>query len=200
MLEILLIRHGYTDGNKKNLFYGRTDYPLNEQGRREAETIGKVLKDVHIDAIYSSPLKRAYDTAQHIGQYHINTPIILCEDLQEMDFGLWEDQHYSHIAQYYKRDWELWCEDWWEVRVPNGESGASMYSRVVKCLNELLTKHSDGRIAIVSHHGCLRSILLHLLKLSKKQYWRFRIDTGTVSRIEWIDDFAVLTLLNGKYI
>jgi len=195
-LELLLVRHGETAGNREKLFFGSTDYPLNENGRNQAKMAAEKIKPFPPTVIYTSPLLRAVQTARCIGEY-LGLSVIVKDGLREMDFGLWEGLAYQQIQEKFPIKWQDWSRDWWGVKVPGGESTCEMCMRVGKAVEEIIQKHANEQVVIVSHHGCIRWIISHLLGFGKDGYWRFRIEPGGIARLQITEGFAVLCALNG---
>jgi alpha-ribazole phosphatase len=196
-LELYLVRHGETLGNRQKLFYGRKDYALNERGREQAKRVATELKKLELDAIYTSPLKRAIETATAIAHFHPYLDIGVMDELSEMDFGLWEGLSHQEIAKEYPREWETWCRDWWETMVPQGESALQVHQRVTDCLNRIIKAcPPDGRIAVISHHGCLRSAITHILGVGMESYWRFAVEPGGIVKINIVEGFSTLVFAN----
>ena len=90
MTRIILVRHGETDWNKEQIFRGRIDVPLNSTGLKQAKATGEALKDWKIDAVYSSPLSRALDTAKAIAELHPSISFKEAEGFTDIDFGKWQ--------------------------------------------------------------------------------------------------------------
>lgn len=88
-MQIILARHGETEWNVSEIFRGRRDVGLNEMGNRQAELLGNYLKDLKIEVIYSSPLKRALDTAQSIAKHH-RLDVNVAPGLTDFNYGVWE--------------------------------------------------------------------------------------------------------------
>ena len=90
MMELIFVRHGETDSNKKKTFLGWTDAELNDEGIRQACKLGEELKRITFDGIYSSSLKRASKTAEIINE-KLNMEIVYSDNLKERNFGIWDD-------------------------------------------------------------------------------------------------------------
>src|SRR5512137_1402932 len=96
--RILLVRHGITAYNEADRLQGRIDNPLSEKGRREAEQLAARLKDEPIDAFFSSPLRRAQETAAIIGRFH-DRGLTLVPEFSEIDLGDWEGLDYGLVRE-----------------------------------------------------------------------------------------------------
>lgn len=195
MLELVLVRHGQTDGNKEGIYYGWLDLPLNELGKAQALKIREKIKDMKFEAIYTSPLLRALDTTRRIKPDQ-DTPILLSEGLKELHFGEWEGMTYSEIQEHFPQLWEEWCKDWVDFRFPRGESFRQVYQRVTCEIDHIIQTHHHGKVLVVTHHGCIRGIISYLLGTGMEGYWRYKIKPGAISRIEIVDGYCVLTGLN----
>lgn len=193
-LQLLLIRHGETLGNVDKIYYGNMDIPLNDTGIIQANELGIKLKHLKPVALYTSPLKRAYQTAYSIAKHHPSLKLCNTDNLKEMDFGLWEGLTYQQVMEQFPNEWENWCNDWWNTVVPQGESAASMHKRVISYIDNIISKHKKGCVIIVSHHGCIRSIISHLLGCEAEGYWRFKVEPGSIVKLDIVDGYAVLSL------
>ena len=145
-----LIRHGQTDWNIENRFQGSTDTHLNAQGMRQAETAAERLDGAAPTVIYSSPLLRAYTTAQIIAGA-LNLPIVTERRLQEISQGNWEGQLGEDLHRLYPEQFEARRRNTTGFRAPNGESLAEVAARVGSLLNEICTSHPEDEVVIVSH-------------------------------------------------
>ena len=196
MLELILVRHGETDSNKKGTYCGWTDTVLNDRGLKQAQLAARKLKGIKPDAVYSSPLKRAYDTACIINREAL-LEIICSDSLKEQNFGEWEDLSYAEIYKSHPAECGDWANDWANYCMNGGESTLQLYRRVTGFIDCLLESNKSGIILLVTHLGCIRFILSYLLGMSSDGFWRFRVDNGSISRIIINDEgFAYLTALN----
>ena len=96
MTEIIIIRHGETEWNKTGRFQGHSDVPLSEEGRAQAEALGKNLVVDHVDAIYASDLTRAMETAAPLAE-RFGLPVIPDPQLRELNFGAWEGRNFNDV-------------------------------------------------------------------------------------------------------
>lgn len=197
MIELILVRHGETDSNKKGTYCGWTDVELNEEGIKQACSARDKLKGIKVDAIFSSPLKRAFRTAEIINE-NFNLGIDCVEALKERNFGVWEDLSYRDICDRFPEQIKLWEADWANYCIEGGESVIQAYDRVITFVDGLIKNNKYGVFLLVTHLGCIRNILSHLLGMGTEGSWRFRVGNGSITRIEINDEgYAYLTLLNG---
>ncbi len=196
MLELVLIRHGETAGNIRPTALGTTDLPLTERGKRQAHSLSRIFRLEKPEAIYASPLKRAQDTAIAIAEpHHMTVETML--DLSERNFGLWEGLSVDEIQSRHEAEYAAWQADLVDYVIPCGESAREVYDRNVRLLDELLRRHTEGRVLLVTHLGCIRSMLAHLLGMGIEGSWRFKVHNGAVCRLQ-IDEtgYGVLTSFN----
>jgi probable phosphoglycerate mutase len=153
---ILLVRHGETDWNAERRWQGHADRPLNDVGRRQARALAARLDD-DVDAVYSSDLARARETAEILGE-RLGLPVRLDARLREVDVGEWsglttaevEARFPGGLAQ--RRNGRTgWRE---------GETYEAMGERVLEALHEIAAVHDDGRVVVVTHGGPIRAVWL----------------------------------------
>ncbi|MHB1315282.1 MAG: histidine phosphatase family protein [Christensenellales bacterium] len=198
-LELVLVRHGRVDFLDSGLCYGWTDLPLNEQGRTDALRAAEQLENEQFDTVYSSTLKRAVCTAETILQRNIHQPapnIELADDLREFHFGSWETVPYATIYKDYMQEWDEYVKGAASFRAPGGESLGEFGERVVKWVDSHILSRTSGKILVVTHYGVLAVILPYLLHMGQEACWRFKINTGGITRFDVVDGFARMLNMN----
>jgi broad specificity phosphatase PhoE len=158
---LYLIRHGETDWNMEGRWQGHADVPLNEIGRRQAQLLAQHLaaEGVHFDAIYSSDLARAYQTAWEIGAA-VRVAVQLLPSLREIDLGTWSGLTYQEIRERYPIECKL-LEQGQDIPRGGAESMAAMQQRVVEAVDAIAGHHRGETLALVTHGGCIRAMLAH---------------------------------------
>jgi probable phosphoglycerate mutase len=151
---ILLARHGETDWNRDNRFQGHADPPLNESGRTQAAELSAALADEPLAAAYSSPLRRAFETAEIVAAPHGLGPVPM-DALREVDVGSWQGLTRAEVEQRFPKQYARWLD--YEAGWENGESYEEMGRRVIAGLLELAAAHEGERILAVSHGGPVRA-------------------------------------------
>ena len=198
MLNIFLLRHGETQWNAEgNKYCGRTDIPLTEKGIRQAQSVREQLKNVNFEAIYSSPLKRAYHTAQIAGgQKHVITD----ERLIEADFGNWEGKTKEAFIEEDASLWKSWLDDPTTSKAGGtGETALDVIHRVNEFFMFLLNKHTSGNILVVGHNGVNRFYLAYKLGMNVKDYRRIVQENSSVTLFTLDKDGELtLKLLNSR--
>lgn len=212
-LKIYLVRHGQTEANARRIFQGWLDLPLTENGRTQAHWVGDRLAQVELDRIYTSPLKRALETAQIIGQVleaSKRPEIILEAALKEMNFGRFDGLSSAELEARYPREYRRWQEDWVDSAPPGGERARDMFQRVCTWFDDLTQEGGDPNnpyrpanviassqnILIVTHEGVILQILAHILGLDLAHCWRLRVEPGSLTEVQINHGYAVLTRLN----
>ncbi len=195
MSRLLLVRHGETELNSSERFWGRTDVALSAAGLRQAEQLRHRLATEKIDVIYSSNLKRASLTAETIASRH-KPEVIICLELREIDFGQLEGLTFKEICQLHPKMAELWANWDLQTKFPGGESVDELDTRVSKFLDRLQKHTPEETILIVAHSAPLRLLICHLLGIELWHWRQLRLGLASLSIVETYPQEALLTLLN----
>ncbi|GFN23765.1 alpha-ribazole phosphatase [Thermanaeromonas sp. C210] len=193
--RLYLVRHAQTEWNHSGRYQGHMDVALSPEGRRQAELVGRRLQGEKVDAVYTSDLRRARETAAAVARMH-GLEILQVRDLREMDFGLWEGLTYEEIRKAFPRDVEEWLADPGTKQVPGGESFAELQERACRAVREIIAQHPGQAVAVVSHGGTLSTVISSLLGLGLAGIWRFHLDNASVSIVDCYGNCNVLSLLN----
>lgn len=195
MTRIILARHTETDWNQvRRIQGGGSNVPLNEKGFKQAELLARRLKGEEIQAIYSSPLKRAMDTASIIAGYH-NLEVKPEPSLKEIDAGDYEGVAVADIGQRFSHILTA-GQDGHMPRIPGGESLPELQQRAWGVIRRLAAEHPDGQLLVVSHFFAILSIVCAVLGLPLSHIRRFRLATGSVTVIEVGDPVDRLLVFN----
>jgi broad specificity phosphatase PhoE len=187
MTTAYLARHGETIWNVEERFQSFTDNPLNANGTLHAVNLANVLKDIQLDAIFCSPLKRARYTASEIARHHPKTPIINEPTLTELNGGIFEGLTEREQKQKYPEEYSCRKTDRYNFRIPGGESYSEVFQRIKPFIGELLKKFMNKNVLVVAHQGVNRSIINHLTSIEEKEIPRIKIPFNEVIKIETID-------------
>jgi broad specificity phosphatase PhoE len=175
MTEIILVRHGETEWNLKEIFRGRIDIELNETGIKQAELLAEYLSDIRIDAIYSSPLRRALKTAEMVASYH-KLDVEIAPGLIDFNYGKWQGLSHQEVKDKYKELYAEWISHPHRVKIPDGESLDDVRQRAVDVVTEVIAKY-EGTVALVSHRVVNKVLICALLGLDNSHFWNIRLDT-----------------------
>jgi broad specificity phosphatase PhoE len=182
-LRIFLIRHGETEWNRLRRFQGQTDIDLNERGRVQVDSIALALKDIHLEAIYSSPLRRAMETAMAINRYH-QLDIEKREGLMEMNIGEFEGLDPNLLREKETEFLRLWLKEPSSLRMPKGESLIEVQERAWKVIEEIVETHPFGSVVVCGHNFVNITIICRVLGLELDLFRRIRQSTGAINIIE----------------
>ncbi|MBM9616788.1 alpha-ribazole phosphatase [Desulfobulbus rhabdoformis] len=192
---LYIIRHGETEANKTGVLMGSTDTPLNDKGRAQAAQLHQRTQGLEVDLICASPLSRTLETGSIV--FGDSAEITTDSNLQEFHFGDWEGMHFKEIAKQYPDIWEMWLTDWEQTQIPGAESFAGFKQRVITMVEQMVQSHAGKRLAVVSHGGCIRTLLAHFFSESvSKGYWQFKVDNATLTEIEFMGELPILTRFN----
>ncbi len=195
MLEIYFVRHGETAGNRENRFRGRHDFPLNENGIRQAEALQRELQDVPMDAIYSGPLSRARQTAEILADGRL--PVTIEEGFNNISLGPWEDVAKDEVREKYPDAWKLWITTPEKLSFPGMETLAQVQERSYRALQKLIEKHREGRICIVTHRAVIKPLFAAMLDIPEPYFWKIHMDTAAYSICEYRPERGfTFTLIN----
>jgi alpha-ribazole phosphatase len=196
--RIYLIRHGETEWNASLRYQGQTDVPLSEEGKQQAELLGRRLSALKFDGFYASDLTRAYETARIISLHH-KQQVKKIPELREMNFGRWEGLNYKEIMGIYPEEIKQWWEKPLQTRIPGGETLDMMIKRTISAVRTIVESHSEGSIVVVSHGGVIRSLVGTVLGMDMNKYWRLRLDNACLNIIDFPEwEKAILMLLNDR--
>lgn len=183
MLEIFLIRHGQTEWNHKRRIMGRLPIPLNAMGRRQARTLRRILRNLTLRAIYTSPVRRALETAQEIARGH-RLKVILAPAVAEINYGRWVGKTFDEVS--YDPAYQTYHTTPSRAKAPGGERMTAVARRAVRFIERLRSRYQDGRVVVVSHADVIKTILIYYLRLPLNDLLKVRIDNASLSSL-WFD-------------
>lgn len=162
---------------------GSSDTELSETGKIQAQRLGEALKGERIDAIYSSPLKRALDTAQVIASHH-ELRVEVEPDFREIEAGELEGLSLAEFSTSFSQFILRWREGNGQERLPGGESVAELADRVWDAIQRIKKKHDGGVVAIVTHFFCVVVAICKALGWPLTTIERIRVQTGSISIVD----------------
>lgn len=196
-MKLLLTRHGETDWNLIHRYQGQSDIPLNQTGLRQVKQLAKRLASEKIDAIYSSDLSRAEDTAVEILKTQKKTiPLQKDPRWRELSFGKWEGLNHEEIQAQWHDEAAKWYADMVSLSPPSGESLLQLAERVQSALEELKSTHMEQTVLVVTHSGAIQTLLCILLGMDLKRYWQFRVLQASLTIVSFHEGNAALKLFN----
>lgn len=172
--RIYLIRHGATTLSMEDRFSGGTDIDLSDEGRWQAQCLARRLADDNITAFYCSPMRRTVETATIISEPYQMRPIEI-DGLREIHHGHWETMQRGEVETKFPEEYAAWQEDPFTFAPEGGESGLMVMARALPVIREIVIKHTNQTVAIISHKATIRLILSSLLGFDARGY-RDRLD------------------------
>ncbi len=175
--RLYLVRHGETDWNREGRLQGLTDSALNEVGRSQARSLADRLTGLECDALYTSPLLRAVETAEFLAETLHRTPIVH-HGLRERDVGAWGGMTYAEVRSVYPDEWDrsVAGED---VAIGGGESKRIVQTRMEHALEQIGAHHAGGSVVVVSHGLALKTLLCGLIGLDLRHSERIATGANT---------------------
>ncbi len=194
-MELTLVRHGETEWNRLQKCQGISDIPLNENGRSQARKLGESLRDEKIDAIFSSGLKRASETAAEIAGHH-RLEVGVNENFREMDQGDFEGVEFSVIREKHRGKLKMWVENPENFRIPGGESLPEVQQRAMRGVAAIVKKWKNSRVVVVSHNLTIISLLCKFSGISMSRFRDFKISEASKTVVICDEPKYTISLLN----
>jgi broad specificity phosphatase PhoE len=168
---VYLARHGESDWNAANRFQGHRDRPLTDLGRRQADALAELVAQENVDAIYSSPLIRALETARIVAA-RTGLEVTELDGLREVDTGSWSGLSRAEVQERFPEGFERWIAggSGWE----DGETYEEMGERVLRAIRAIAAAHPNGRVLVVSHGGPIRAVQSAAEGIELHEYRRLR--------------------------
>jgi ribonuclease H / adenosylcobalamin/alpha-ribazole phosphatase len=182
----LLLRHGETPLSAEKRFAGVGEIPLTETGVLQAQAAAKALAGRSIDAIVSSPLGRARQTAQETADV-LGLPVRTDDGFRETDFGDWEGYTFAEVRERWPAELDAWLADP-SVAPPHGESFTAVARRVNTARDKLLVRFRQQTVLIVSHVTPIKLLVRSALDAPPSSLYRMFLDVSSISEIDWYAD------------
>ncbi len=183
MTEILLVRHGESIANKENLFAGHWNIDMTELGYKQAaKTAEYITENYKVEKVYSSDLKRAYETGKAISD-RLGIDITTSKRLREIDAGKWDEMLFTDLPRVYPKEFETWMHDMGKSQLPSGESVAELGARMMSVLNEIADKNDGKTVAAATHATPIRAVIALI-----------RGDINGITNVKWVSNASVTVI------
>jgi broad specificity phosphatase PhoE len=192
---VLLVRHGQTKSNITGYFMGWSNEDISDLGYAQVRSLSSRLAEFPIATIYTSPLKRAMNTARILAEPHKLEPNVL-DDLTEIGLGDWQGLHRDEISQKWPEIWRQSRIDPSVVTFPNGENFQQLTERAVRAFNRIVADNTNRHTLAVTHDAVIRVLAAHVLGTSNSIYRHMEINNASLSVIRVEDDRMRLVTLN----
>lgn len=191
---IFLVRHAESTWNRQKKIQGQKDPPLSTYGKREAKLVGKRFKELSFSEVYSSPQKRALETARAIvGK---KADISVEEGLREIRLGEWEGKTLGQIRRKYGENFDRWAVRPDRVPIPGGEDFKAFVRRVKKGLRNIEKSHPEGNVLLVGHGGVISTYVTVVLNIKPIDVWCVTVKNASVTIVEVRDGMRRLVTFN----
>ena len=186
MLKIFLIRHGETEWNKQGRLQGTSDVHLSPEGFHQAITLAEHAPFTHADAIYSSDLARAMETAKIVAE-RFNLTVKPMPELREMNYGDWEGRLISELTAEFPKTFGKFFTDPERCHPPHGETFLACQARVMIGIRDIIANHEGQKVIVVSHGAAIRLILGAALDMPIHKLWAIS-QSNTALNVLRVDD------------
>jgi broad specificity phosphatase PhoE len=195
-VKIILVRHGETAWNRVERFRGQFDIPLNSTGIEQAErTAQRIVKSWKPAAVHTSPLSRAYQTAERIATV-CGLPVQPAHGLTDIDYGDWQGLTPKAVQEKWPALAEKWFQQPGTLIIPGGETLSDVQTRALAALQTFSEGYKDQEIVLVSHTVVIRAILLGILRADLDRLWQIGQEPCAINLIEYNPENAILLSIN----
>lgn len=188
---ILLMRHGHTEETEKGKLYNDPKVELTDTGLAQAEALGEWLKGQKPDVLLCSTAQRVVSTAK-IVEGATGLSAVTIDGFNEWSVGDWEGRTYLDVKKNEPDVYKRWSNDPIENAPPGGESITDLYERISNRLSTLIREHEGKTVAMITHAGVIRSILVKALGMPIGNFWRISIPVGSITKIDFSENFATV--------
>ncbi len=195
MMRLILVRHGQTEWNAGGRYQGQSNVALSELGRKQAECLAEHFPVQSLDAIYSSDLDRARETAECVGR-KFGVSVCLEPSFRELSFGDWEGLTYQEISAHWPEQANKLFTAPDELAIPHGETFQALQKRALDKIYALYDKHVDQTIAVFAHGAINKTILAGLMHIPLHYLWSLRQDNTAVNLLRLDDGYVMIEGIN----
>jgi broad specificity phosphatase PhoE len=191
---MFMVRHAESTWNRTKKIQGQRDPELSAYGKKEAKLLAKRFKEITFDAVYTSPLRRAYQTAEIVvGK---KTPIIREEGLNEICLGEWEGMSLRSIRKKYGEMFDRWAVRPTRIRIPGGEDFRTFVRRVKTTLRSIESANAGRNVLVVCHGGVISTYATIVLNLPPDDVWCLTVKNASLTIVEVGADLHKLITFN----
>lgn len=177
--EIYIIRHGLTESNKKKIYAGWGEENLCKEGIIALLEVGRKLKKLKIEKIYSSPIRRAVQTAGLINSF-LNKAVEIEENFKEMKMGPWEGLSEDEVAEKFPKEWKIWNSKPSRLKLDGRETLKELQLRTLKAIKKISNYSDCSIILAVTHVALIRVLIIYYNNLSLDNYRKIDVPNEAV--------------------
>jgi 2,3-bisphosphoglycerate-dependent phosphoglycerate mutase len=185
------IRHGETISNAASRIQGQSESPLSPLGHQQCQAVTAALRNVPVDRIYSSPLRRALDSAQCIADT-FGLTVSVEPMLMEINAGIFQGLTWEEIDQKHPAESKRWRSHDPDFRIPGGETRRELMDRALAAFHSI-RERGGNHVVVVAHGGLLGSAFKALLEIPAQRN-PFLLQNGSISRLQWLQEVKLLSL------
>lgn len=189
--RFIIVRHGETEWNIQGIRQGHLDSPLTAKGLAQAQALAARFRPDSYEAVYSSDLGRAYETAKTIAR-HTGHEVVVDSRLRERNLGIFQGLTSEAIRENYPEEYAIHRNNGPDYVIPSGESFREQVTRNISCLEELAGKHAGESILIVTHGGVLSGLFRYALSIPLEAPRRFIFKNACVNVFNYDQDHWML--------
>lgn len=197
--SLYLVRHGHTKATELGLLYSDPKIEISEKGVSQAQAAAKYIATVKPEILLCGAAVRVAQSSQPV-EKETGLKAQTVKGFEEWQVGDWEGRTYLDIKKNDPDQYHNWCVDPIRNAPPNGESIVQLSERIKESLIDLIANNEyEGKtIAMVTHSGIIRSIIVHALDMPIRNFWRLSIPTGSITKIDFSRNFATLHFMAHK--
>ena len=194
-MRLILVRHGQTEWNAGGRYQGQSNVALSDTGRKQARFLAERFPVRQLDAIYTSDLDRAKETAECVGK-RLGLTVYQEKAFRELSFGDWEGLTYQEISSRWPEEAEKLFTAPDELVIPHGETFRDLQKRALDKIYSLYEKHIDQTVAVFAHGAINKTILAGLMHIPLHYLWSLRQDNTAVNILRLDDGYVMVELIN----
>lgn len=195
MMRLILVRHGQTEWNAGGRYQGQSNVALSDTGRKQARFLAERFPVRQLDAIYTSDLDRAKETAECVGK-RLGLTVYQEKAFRELSFGDWEGLTYQEISSRWPEEAEKLFTAPDELVIPHGETFRDLQKRALDKIYSLYEQHIDQTVAVFAHGAINKTILAGLMHIPLHYLWSLRQDNTAVNILRLDDGYVMVELIN----
>ena len=195
MMRLILVRHGQTEWNAGGRYQGQSNVALSDTGRKQARFLAERFPVRQLDAIYTSDLDRAKETAECVGK-RLGLTVYQEKAFRELSFGDWEGLTYQEISSRWPEEAEKLFTAPDELVIPHGETFRDLQKRALDKIYSLYERHIDQTVAVFAHGAINKTILAGLMHIPLHYLWSLRQDNTAVNILRLDDGYVMVELIN----
>ncbi len=196
-MRLYIIRHGQTAWNREEVFRGTRDIPLNEVGLKEAAALADSLHKIRFDALYTSPLSRARQTADAVAKHQSLSPQIE-PLLTDLNFGAWQGRPHEEVKQEYPELYQTWVTAPEQTHFPEGASLQDVLNHADTLLANLRETHQGQTVGLFTHRVVCKVLICRLLGLGLGHFWQIEQSTACLNRFRLKGNLWICEALNSQ--